>query len=106
MDHWGAKHLRLVVFVLLAFPGAPLLAADSAVVLMYHRFGEDRYPSTSIRIDQFEAQLQYLKEQHYAVVPLATVLGAMNSGSEMHTTRYTTWLIRDSGNTAFHSRYS
>ena len=83
MDHWGAKHLRLVVFVLLAFPGAPLLAADSAVVLMYHRFGEDRYPSTSIRIDQFEAQLEYLKEQHYAVVPLATVLGTMNAGSEM-----------------------
>ena len=40
MEHWGAKHLRLVVLVLLAFPGVPLMAADSAVVLMYHRFGE------------------------------------------------------------------
>ena len=75
--------MHLVVFVLLALLGAPVLAADSAVVLMYHRFGEDRYPSTSIRTDQFEAQLQYLKEQNYAVVSLATVLGAMNGDSEI-----------------------
>jgi len=75
--------MRLIVFVLLASLGAPLLAADSAVVLMYHRFGEDRYPSTSIRIDQFEAQLQYLKEQNFAVVPLATVLAALNGDSDL-----------------------
>jgi len=75
--------MRLIVSVLLALLGAPLLAADSAVVLMYHRFGEDRYPSTSIRIDQFEAQLQHLKEQNYAVVPLAAVLTAINGGSDL-----------------------
>lgn len=75
--------MHLIVFVLLALLAAPLLAADSAVVLMYHRFGEDRYPSTSIRIDQFEAQLQHLKEQNYAVVALATVLDAMNGGSDL-----------------------
>lgn len=75
--------MRLIVSVLLALLGAPLLAADSAVVLMYHRFGEDRYPSTSIRIEQFEAQLQHLKERNYAVVPLATVLAAVNGGSDL-----------------------
>ena len=83
MEHGWAKQVRPVVFVMLAFLAAPLLAADSAVVLMYHRFGEDRYPSTSIRIEQFEAQLEYLKEQQYVVVPLATVLGAINDGSDM-----------------------
>ena len=75
--------MRPSVLVLLASLGAPLLAADSAVVLMYHRFGEDRYPSTSIRIDQFEAQLQHLKERNYAVVPLATVLDAISSGADL-----------------------
>lgn len=75
--------MRLIVFLLLAFLGAPLLAADSAVVLMYHRFGEDRYPSTNIRIGQFEAQLRYLKGQNYSVVPLATVLTARNGDSSL-----------------------
>jgi len=72
-----------IVFVVLFLLGAPLLAADSAVVLMYHRFGEDRYPSTSIRIDQFEAQLQHLKERNYAVVPLSTIVAAKKSGSDL-----------------------
>ena len=56
------------------------LAADSAVVLMYHRFGEDKYPSTSIRVEQFQAHLEYLKVSGYAVVPLAAVHAAINGG--------------------------
>jgi peptidoglycan/xylan/chitin deacetylase (PgdA/CDA1 family) len=56
------------------------LAADSAVVLMYHRFGEDRFPSTSIRVEQFQAHLKYLKESGFAVVPLADVHAAINNG--------------------------
>ncbi len=56
------------------------LAADSAVVLMYHRFGEDRFPSTSIRVEQFQAHLEYLKDSGYAVVPLADVHAAINDG--------------------------
>ena len=54
------------------------LAADSVVVLMYHRFGEDRFPSTSIRIEQFAAHLRHLEESGYAVVPLADVHAAIN----------------------------
>ena len=58
-------------------------AADSAVVLMYHRFGEDRYPSTSIRVDQFEAQLAHLAERDYQVIPLAQLLDALNNGTQL-----------------------
>ena len=70
----------LICFVLaLAYwPAMPVTAADSAVVLMYHRFGEDRYPSTSIRIDQFEAQLKYLRDNEYTVVPITDVIAALN----------------------------
>ncbi len=36
-------------------------AADNgAVILLYHRFGEDSLPSTNVRLDQFEAQLAVL----------------------------------------------
>ena len=58
-------------------------AADSAVVLMYHRFGEDDYPSTNIRLEQFEAQLAYLVEHDFTVVPLLRVLEAITGGEPL-----------------------
>jgi len=66
--------------VLLLFTAAPMHAdtADTAVVLMYHRFAEDRHPSTSIRLEQFQAQLAHLKEGGYNVIPLAHLLAAFN----------------------------
>jgi len=70
--------LFCLVVVLAYWPAMPVAAADSAVVLMYHRFGEDRYPSTSIRIDQFEAQLKHLRDNNYTVVPLTDVIAALN----------------------------
>ena len=68
------------MYLLLALAGgfaSSLAADDSAVVLMYHRFGEDRYPSTSIRVDQFEAQIAHLQERDYPVIPLADLLDAL-----------------------------
>ena len=59
------------------------LAADSVTVLMYHRFSEDKFPSTSIRIDQFRAHLDYLKESGFAVVPLAAVHAAIRKGTAL-----------------------
>lgn len=38
---------------------------------IYHRFGDNRYPSTNIKIDQFKAQLEYLKSNQYQVVTLS-----------------------------------
>ncbi|MBK1726728.1 polysaccharide deacetylase family protein [Halorhodospira neutriphila] len=58
-------------------------AADSAVVFMYHRFGEDRYPSTSIRLEQFEAHLDYLAEHDYRVWPLARIVETLRRGEPL-----------------------
>jgi len=52
-----------------------------AVVFMYHRFGEARYPSTSVRIDQFKAQLAHLADGGYQVWPLAKVADALAAGA-------------------------
>ena len=46
--------LGLVTATLLAGHAARSLAADYATILMYHRFGEDRYPSTNVTLEQFE----------------------------------------------------
>ena len=61
----------------------PASAADSAVVLMYHRFAEDSFPSTNIRLEQFEAQLQHIEERGYKVIPLADLLAAFRGEAEL-----------------------
>ena len=40
--------------------GTPAWCGDSAVVFMYHRFGESETPSTNIRLDQFERHIEEL----------------------------------------------
>ncbi|MEX1310953.1 MAG: polysaccharide deacetylase family protein [Candidatus Sulfomarinibacteraceae bacterium] len=59
------------------------IAGDEAVVLMYHRFGDDRYPSTNIRVEQLEAQLEYLADNGFTVVPLSDVLAAIRGDGEL-----------------------
>ncbi|WP_321393329.1 polysaccharide deacetylase family protein [Emcibacter sp.] len=77
---------KLVFFVfysLLALGFPAILAAqeteDSAVVIMYHRFGEDQYPTTNIRLEQFQAHIEELKQEKYNVVPLSEVVDAFRN---------------------------
>ena len=39
-------------------------------VLMYHRVGDDRYPSTSISTELFEKHIEYLVEENINVLPI------------------------------------
>jgi len=41
-----------------------------ATVLIFHRFGDSRYPSTSVSLKDFEREMLYLKEHRYNVVSL------------------------------------
>ena len=74
--HWlayiGNRFVAMLV-LLLSFLGSAF-AADHAVILMYHRFGEDRLPSTNIRLDQFDAHLEKLSNGNYSVWPLAKIV--------------------------------
>ena len=84
LDTTTIRHLGLLGMIGYLV-GTPVLAvaADSAVVLMYHRFAEDKYPSTSIRLDQFDAQLAHLEEKGYNVIPLADLLAAFSTGADL-----------------------
>jgi len=62
---------------------AESVAANHAVALIYHRFGEDAYPSTSIPIDQFETHLEELKSGDYTVLPLPEILKALREGTPL-----------------------
>ena len=57
----------------------PVMAADSAVVVMYHRFGESAHPSTNIRIEQFEAHLGELAKPKYTVLPLPEIVAKLRA---------------------------
>lgn len=72
--------MRRVLFVFLFFLlfenvlFANEQSEDSAVVFMYHRFGETKYPSTNIRLEQFDRHLEYLSQNGYQVWPLSKIV--------------------------------
>lgn len=59
---------------------ASVSAANSAVVLLYHRFGEGKFPSTNIQLSQFEGHLKELASGGYVVLPLPDVVRALRDG--------------------------
>ena len=63
----------LPVFGSEATPVSQSAAKGSATILIYHRFNEDRYPSTNVSVAQFREQLTYLKANDYQVLPLAVL---------------------------------
>lgn len=59
---------------------AQAVSSGGAVVLMYHRFGEDSLPSTNVRLAQFEAHLDELAGGGYRVLPLPEIVAALEAG--------------------------
>lgn len=68
-----------------AIPSAAAQSAGHAAILMYHRFGEDRVPSTNIRLEQFEAHIAELKREGagYHVLPLAEIVARLQAGERL-----------------------
>jgi len=64
---------KKILLILLFFISVPLFA-NSAVVFMYHRFGETTHPSTNITLKQFEYQLDYLEKNNYNVWHISKIL--------------------------------
>jgi peptidoglycan/xylan/chitin deacetylase (PgdA/CDA1 family) len=58
-------------------------AADWAVILVYHRFGEDRHPGTNIRLDQFDAHLREIEAGGYTVLPIPEIVRRLKAGEPM-----------------------
>jgi len=69
--------LGLMIYPL--FMALPVQAGNSAVIFMYHRFGEGDYPSTSITIEQFEAHIAELESGGYHVKSLPDIVSALKN---------------------------
>ncbi len=75
---------KLALLLLLLVSQAPqVIAADSAVILMYHRFGETEFPSTNIRIEQLVAHIQELKSGPYTVLPVVEIISRIKNGRHL-----------------------
>ena len=55
----------------------------SAVVLVYHRVGEDAYPDSNIRKEQFLEHIEELSSGDYTVLPLETLIDDIKNRRKM-----------------------
>ena len=63
--------IKKVFFIFLFFVVIKANAKESNItVLMYHRIGDDRYPSTNISQELFEKHIEYLIEENINVLPI------------------------------------
>jgi peptidoglycan/xylan/chitin deacetylase (PgdA/CDA1 family) len=76
---WRAYLGPIAALLLVAASPAPARAAEWATVFIYHRFGEGAFPSTNIRLDQFEAHLAELAQGGYAVLPVADIIARIRA---------------------------
>lgn len=51
----------------------------SAVILAYHRIGEDSIPESNLRIEQFEQHINEIVEGHYNVISIPDLVQAIKS---------------------------
>jgi len=80
---WAKTALGVVTFGLALMSAFDGYAQSSASVLMYHRFGESDFPSTNIKMEQFEAHLKEIKSGDYNVLPLTDLVDKLKAGEEL-----------------------
>lgn len=52
-------------------------AGNSATMFIYHKFGENKYPTTNVSLERFEEQMQFLQENTYQVISLSDLVGLL-----------------------------
>ena len=73
----------VVLGVLTGVVASAVNAATSAVVLVYHRFGEPEYPSTNTTSEQLSRHIAELKSGAYNVMPLRDIVATINKGEAL-----------------------
>jgi len=54
-----------------------------AHIFIYHRFNDDRYPTTNTSLSELRKNFEYFKNNGYEVVPLATLVNALKAKSSI-----------------------
>ncbi len=62
--------MRYLFFLIISFS----LTFANAHIFVYHRFGDDRYPSANTSIEELTRQFEYFKNNNYKVVAIEDIL--------------------------------
>jgi peptidoglycan/xylan/chitin deacetylase (PgdA/CDA1 family) len=71
------KALAILFCLTAALATRAAMAAESGVVLLYHKFGEENSPGTNIPLATFDAHIKELTSGRYHVMPLDEMLSAI-----------------------------
>jgi peptidoglycan/xylan/chitin deacetylase (PgdA/CDA1 family) len=82
-DHLPLHHFLLIFTALswLFLVSIPVQAEPlpEVTILIYHRFGEAKYPTTNVSTDRFREQMAYLLANNYRVISLASLVEAISA---------------------------
>ena len=56
---------------------------NSAVVFMYHKFGIDKYPTTSVTLDQFDSHLKEFSKEKYSLKSIEFIIDTIINDGEL-----------------------
>ncbi|GLP95949.1 polysaccharide deacetylase family protein [Paraferrimonas sedimenticola] len=59
------------------------VSAKAAVILQYHHVADDTPRSTSLTVEAFEQQMQYLKDRNFQVIALSELVAAIQQGKAL-----------------------
>ncbi|NEW60609.1 polysaccharide deacetylase family protein [Sulfurovum sp. bin170] len=71
-----------VLLLLLLLLSPYLLLADGHI-FVYHRFDDNRYPTTNISTKELKREFDYLKEHNYKVVPLIDIVNKIKANEKV-----------------------
>lgn len=77
---WTRHCFQVLCLAVLLVGAVVAHASNHAVVFVYHRFGEPRYPSTNTPVAAFKAQLDYLASHGFHVWPLPKLVRTLQAG--------------------------
>jgi poly-beta-1,6-N-acetyl-D-glucosamine N-deacetylase len=60
-----------------------IFASNSAVILTYHRVGNNKYPSTNVSLKNFKHEMYWLHKHHYHVLPLTDIVNRLKNNEQL-----------------------
>ncbi|HEX6889274.1 MAG TPA: polysaccharide deacetylase family protein [Chryseolinea sp.] len=78
--------------------GNPVNNKKEVVCFIYHRFGDSRYPTTNVSVEDFEAHLRYLLENDFQILTFSQAVAYLKSEQ---TSRKTAVITIDDGYKSF-----
>ena len=62
----------------------PAISEPGISTFMYHRFGEDKYPSTSVNTDQFYSHIEYILNEKIKIISLDEIIQSIEKNDKFN----------------------